>query len=156
MKTKTIPLDLESARKIQSGEIKGEIKTRIGEKVRILCTDVRSDYPIVAVVTLDDGVEEVRTYNANCSYIDRGSCYPTEDSRDLVLEVPDNEPQFKPFDKVLCRHEEDDIWEAGHFSRKDNDSQYPYHVCGGIGYKQCIPYEGNEHLVGTTNKPKED
>ena len=28
---------------------------------------------------------------------------------------------------------------------------YPYIVVGGVGFEQCIPYEGNEHLRGTTN-----
>lgn len=31
---------------------------------------------------------------------------------------------------------------------------YLYHCCGGDAYwHHCIPYEGNEHLVGTTNSP---
>ena len=152
MKTKVIPFDLELAKKIQAGEIEGSIKTRCGEKVRILCTDVRSDYPIVAVVSLDNEKEEVRTYNANCSYIDRGSCHPTEDSRDIVLEVPDDEPQFEPFDKVLVRDFDNQEWRCALFSHK---SGYEY-FASSFSWAQCIPIEGNQELAGTTNKPKEE
>lgn len=28
------------------------------------------------------------------------------------------------------------------------NKSYPYRTLGGTVYKQCIPYEGNEHLTG--------
>ena len=71
--------------------------------------------------------------------------------------IPFNlEPQFKPFDKVLCRDDDDDVWKANLFSHEAHALSYPYYVCGGNFYKKCIPYEGNEHLVGTTDKPEEN
>lgn len=39
------------------------IETRIGEKVRILCTDVKNSAPVVAAITNGDGEEAVRFYN---------------------------------------------------------------------------------------------
>lgn len=39
------------------------IETRIGEKVRILCTDVKNSAPIVAAITTGDDKEDVRFYN---------------------------------------------------------------------------------------------
>lgn len=61
--------------------------------------------------------------------------------------------KFKPFDKVLGRNEKDDIWEAELFSRYNEESQYPFR-CIGFARKYCIPYEGNEYLLGTKNNPK--
>ena len=58
---------------------------------------------------------------------------------------------FKPFDKVLVRDEEENVWYANYFSHyKGNDEEYPY-ACIDSSYRYCIPYEGNEHLLGTTN-----
>lgn len=39
------------------------IETRIGEKVRILCTDVKNSAPVVAAITTGDGEECIRFYN---------------------------------------------------------------------------------------------
>ena len=58
--------------------------------------------------------------------------------------------EFKPFDKVLGRNEKDDVWEADIFSHYREESQYPFR-CIGFSRKYCIPYEGNEHLLGTTD-----
>ena len=58
--------------------------------------------------------------------------------------------EFKPFDKVLGRNEKDDVWEADLFSHYREESQYPFR-CIGCSRKYCIPYEGNEHLLGTTD-----
>lgn len=59
------------------------------------------------------------------------------------------EYEFKPFDKVLVKdHDEDSEWRCDLFSRKNEDGLY---ICVGSIYEQCIPYEGNEHLLGTTD-----
>lgn len=57
-----------------------------------------------------------------------------------------------PFDKVLVRDANDNPWMAAHFShyQKDAELYYPYFASGSC-FKQCIPYEGDEHLLGTTN-----
>lgn len=59
------------------------------------------------------------------------------------------EYQFKPFDKVLVRDNYEDEWRASFFSHiREGLSRY---VTTGLVWKFCIPYEGNEHLLGTTN-----
>lgn len=55
--------------------------------------------------------------------------------------------ELKPFDKVLCRDYDTRKWEAELFGFKSDTGRY--HCVGGTWY-QCIPYEGNEHLLGTT------
>ena len=217
METKTIPFDLETAKKIQAGEIAGRITTKDGKDVRIICTDKSStdDYnktQIVCLIRL--GARElVSIHDPNT-----GQCWDIEGNKaqHLVLEVPDTHPQFKvgdkvrvrpndthshfvkqyansigkivgehdgyfvvivtgafqdqfkaeelelveetgkhefkPFDKVLVRDYDDREWCADFYSHF-RDGRYN---CVSCGWNQCIPYEGNEHLVGTTDKPTED
>lgn len=68
----------------------------------------------------------------------------------LQVEPVKVEYQFKPFDKVLVRDFEDCSWKVGLFSHYKKGDKNPY-VCVGSLYKQCIPYEGNENLLGTTD-----
>lgn len=59
------------------------------------------------------------------------------------------ELQFKPFEKVLVRDSYDDMWRASFFSHiKEDDGRY---VTTCFTWRFCIPYEGNEHLLGTTD-----
>ena len=57
---------------------------------------------------------------------------------------------FKPFDKVLVRNYDDTVWSANYFSHYKDNNSYHY-VCIDNSYIFCIPYEGNEHLLGTTD-----
>jgi hypothetical protein len=61
---------------------------------------------------------------------------------------------LKPFEsKVLVRDKNTDEWRGHFFSHCDN-STMPYNCIGVEGlndFKQCIPFEGNEHLLGTTD-----
>ena len=63
------------------------------------------------------------------------------------------EPEFKPFDRVLVRYSDDDAWVAEFYSHRDDNSTYIHRTVGADGYHQCIPYEGNEWVLGTTDKP---
>ena len=56
---------------------------------------------------------------------------------------------FIPFEsRVLVRDSEMGIWVPDFFGCLDNSNEYPYMVVSGIRWKYCIPYEGNEHLLG--------
>lgn len=55
--------------------------------------------------------------------------------------------EFKPFDKVLVRDHKSDNWRANLFSHIDKNG---CHYCVWASWHYCIPYEGNEHLLGTT------
>lgn len=55
--------------------------------------------------------------------------------------------ELKPFDRVLVRDFKDQAWQVSLFSYKDSDS---YYCCNGCAWNQCIPYIGNESLLGTT------
>ena len=65
------------------------------------------------------------------------------------------EHEFNPFDKVLVRNFEEDNWDIEFFQEiggEDIDYQF---VCLSGYFNFCIPYEGNEELLGTSNSPKE-
>lgn len=54
--------------------------------------------------------------------------------------------EMKPFDKVLVRDETSSKWRVNLFGYKDEDG---YYNCVYANWIYCIPYEGNEHLLGT-------
>lgn len=56
---------------------------------------------------------------------------------------------LKPFEsKVLTRDNEYCLWKPAIFGFYNKANFY---MLGGSAWRQCIPYEGNEHLLGTTN-----
>lgn len=58
-----------------------------------------------------------------------------------------NISSLKPFDRVLVRISDNNMWCSSIFSHTWEGTYF----CVGILHLQCIPYEGNEHLLGTTN-----
>lgn len=54
---------------------------------------------------------------------------------------------FRPFDKVLMRSSNAREWVATFYSHYSNNKFYGCGMC----CDQCIPYEGNEHLLGKTD-----
>lgn len=62
---------------------------------------------------------------------------------------------FKPFDKVLVRDRNNEKWRCAWFSDYEKTLPFPF-ITTGADYKQCIPYEGNEHLLGTTDMCPEE
>ena len=61
---------------------------------------------------------------------------------------------LKPFDKVLVRDDDSDEWCLALYAYYRVKTGF-HRMVGGARWKQCIPYEGNEHLLGTTDKPSE-
>jgi hypothetical protein len=66
------------------------------------------------------------------------------------------EPKFdittlKPFDKVLVRDNDEQEWSTSFFSRCVKSETNKYSCVNDIRWVQCIPYEENKHLAGTTN-----
>jgi hypothetical protein len=70
------------------------------------------------------------------------------------------QPDFKPFDKVLVRDTKDEYWRPAFFASFDEHSitGYSYGLVGdleGVFCKHCIPYnEETKHLLGTTDEWK--
>ena len=61
---------------------------------------------------------------------------------------------LKPFDKVLVKTDvHNPVWSVDFYDGYNIEvggSFTPFAVTGGKYFQQCIPYEGNEHLRGTT------
>lgn len=126
-------------------------------EVELAKVDDDEDYPITCIT--ENGVYRIFTSDGMifCDYSD-AECmlFPSKDQRDwskfgVSDQVTDQESkhQFKPFDKVLVRDRDEQEWECNLFSHIDEEDCY---VCVGSWWLQCIPYEGNEHLLGTTKK----
>lgn len=60
--------------------------------------------------------------------------------------------EFKPFEKVLVRNSDFEPWKIDFYSTYIENKSYHY-ICASNDYKICIPYEGNEYLLGTTDSP---
>ena len=91
--------------------------------------------------------------------------FATEEVKDKLFEAMDKagytwdgeilkkkEPQFKPFEKVLVRDSELEEWRCTFYSHFNSKGVYHHNTVSGA-YVMCIPFEGNEHLVGTTKNP---
>ncbi len=65
---------------------------------------------------------------------------------------------FKPFDKVLVRDEDDKEWHISLFVREIVDDYnglpYRYECSNGTLWDYCIPFEGNECLLETAEKSR--
>ena len=69
-----------------------------------------------------------------------------------IVDLKPNIDELKPFDKVLVRDSKSSKWRANLFSHKNVNEPY---YCVYASWNYCIPYEGNEHLLGTTKNVKE-
>lgn len=68
-------------------------------------------------------------------------------------QIVDLKPKWtpKPFDRVITRDDDDDVWIANIFSHMDSHGGYVPIGCVS-GYSYCIPYnEETAKLIGTTN-----
>lgn len=130
------------------GEVKLE-DVRNGQNFSIYC------------ITENGGLDAFTSDGMIYSEYPHSECvlFPSKDQRDwskfiVPDQVNDQETkhQFKPFDKVLVRDGDGYVWQCNFFSSMDEDD---YYVCVSARWEQCIPFKGNEHLLGTTNKPEE-
>lgn len=151
METKTIPFDLETAKKIQAGEIEGRIINSIGTLVEIVSFNVTNTPTSIVGIVHYPQADSVIYIRKN------GTCFNS--IHDIIVEFPEeaSKYEFKPFDKVLVRSKDEtnNKWFSAIYAYYDDVVS---HIT--IDHKMyangdCIPYEGNEHLVGTTDKPKE-
>lgn len=157
----TILFDKNIAKEIQNQNIKGEIVTRNGKNVRIICWDKKvndpmADFPIVALVD-NNGREDVWTYTEKGYIHQNGEISDYDLVMKLSLTLICNKDNvsiksidcpFHPFDKVLVRDTLTDPWQIDIFRsyKKDGDENgYKYNCISDV-WNYCIPYEGNEIL----------
>jgi hypothetical protein len=113
-----------------------EPKFKVGDKVRN-----KNNHNVVFAIS---SIEED-------SYVCGGKmavCFNDQDDWELVPTKFDV-INFEPFMKVLVRSDNSDVWECDFFSLYNPKCSNRFH-CIGAWYNICIPYIGNEHLLGTT------
>lgn len=92
-----VPFDVEMAKKITNGEVKGKIITRDGRCARIVCWDMKNKtFPIVALVEGSDKVEESSSFTINGMFNSE-----IKGLSDLMLEIPEY-MAFKDGDLLSC------------------------------------------------------
>lgn len=124
----------------KSVEPKFKVGDRIKEKQRGTCGEIISVYKNKYDVRLGD--KGLYLYFSN------------QDNWELVPNKFDI-TTLKPFDKVLVRTNVHSPWWSidfyGGYDINVGGSFTPFAVTSGKYFQQCIPYEGNEYLRGTTN-----
>lgn len=99
--------------------------------------------------------EEDKRWNAEKKVIEDIKPKPKKECATYKKVSDKPEHEFKPFEKVLVRDDYGGTWEPDFFSRKaGNDVELKY-MCLTTVWKFCIPYEGNEHLLGTKDDPED-
>ena len=128
---------------------------RSGSDVRIICTDKKGEFPIVALVEDDEQGEFTICYRKTGRFL-----IERESPNDLVF-ATENKDKFepktlKPFDKVLVKFNDRFIWKCDLFSHIDeSDSPYIFHCISGK-WLRCVPYnDETKHLVGTNDEAPE-
>lgn len=121
---------------------------------------VRIEIGSIIVKVLDNGIPYS---NSNVAFTAEGKWYDIEQTECLLFPSKENRDWnkfnlpvniLKPFDKVLVRDDINEKWIPSIFGcYEDEDKDFPY-VCLNGRYCYCIPYEGNEYLLNTTNIPK--
>jgi hypothetical protein len=115
-------------------------KFKVGD--RIILKDNPYNIPSIRIkaVTKSQYILE----NEGFFYIDGvDEKYVLEDKFDINTLVP-----FES--RVLTRDDGYSIWQPNVWGLYDKEHRFPY-VTTGNRYRYCIPYKGNEHLLGTAN-----
>lgn len=102
------------------------------------------------IIVCDD---EVLRYNGAGDVANLTLCrWATKEEREEFLaRMEMAQSDFKPFDKVLVRDDDTDLWTLDFFEKMDENGKYVGICCNWWG--QCLHYEGNEHLLNTDKKP---
>ena len=114
-------------------------KFKVGDRVK-----KNKDYISGIVTDIFDDSFKVTYDGGGCSYVQ----FYCQDDWELVPTKFDV-TTLKPFDKVLVRDNNEQFWTCDWFSFHDTRQVYHF-ACVGHYVSQCIPYIGNEHLLGTT------
>lgn len=122
----------------------GKLKFKVGDVVQ----DKEGNKVKITEVVHECGCYLYKTEITN----EIGKIYFDEDNDWKLVPNKFDITTLKPFDKVLVRDEDGQKWMCDIFSYYDDTNpRYPFWGVGRSNSKQCIPYEENKHLLGTTN-----
>lgn len=121
--------------------------------------DISGEYKIFKenIMEIRLATEEEKQQLFNAILAKKGKTWDAEKKQIVDLKP---KVEFKPFDKVLVRNTDTEEWFPGFFEKFDSTWKHPYHIMNrrsmtDFAFKQCIPYDGNEHLLGITKNVKE-
>ena len=129
-------------------------------EVELVRIDMKNPSVSIIIRTLYNGSPystAIFTAEGKWCGIEQSECllFPSKDNRDWnKFNLPVN--TLKPFDKVLVRDDINEKWIPSIFGCYEDevDKDFPY-VCLNGRYCYCIPYEGNENLLGTQSTLKD-
>lgn len=150
--------------KILKGCPKGwKLYCSIYGEVEFVCIDEYEEYPIKVMVKRKfiDAFSEKGFIRPQ--YNIKGILFPSKDQIDWSkftapwYKKEKFDPNtLKPFDKVLVKLSNDDVWIADFFSYYDKLEKYMKYVCVTHLAVFCIPYnDDTKHLLGTNKKAPE-
>lgn len=127
----------------------GEIKARAYVLFNVNKDSIFFDTPVMKVIErnihLATEEEKQQLFDALSK---EGKAWDAEKKQIVDLKP---KVEFKPFDRVLCRDGVGKEWHIDLFeSVLTDNSEYNYKCMVNV-WKICIPYKGNEYLLGTTN-----
>ena len=118
-------------------------KFKVGDRIRNNRVDLGNIYTIIEVR------ESSYVVNKNNEHNNYNIDFVLQDEYELVPNKFDI-TTLKPFDKVLVRCDNNGLWNPQFFAKYRPHSKFPF-TCTYNSWSQCVPYEGNEHLLDTTN-----
>ena len=132
-------------------------------EVEFVCIDEYEEYPIKVMVKRKfiDAFSEKGFIRPQ--YNIKGILFPSKDQIDWSkftapwYKKEKFDPNtLKPFDKVLVKLSNDDVWLADFFSYYDKLEKYMKYVCVTHLAVYCIPYnDDTKHLLGTNKEAPE-
>ena len=132
-------------------------------EVEFVCIDEYEKYPIKVMVKRKFIDAFSRKGFIRPQYNIRGILFPSKDQIDWSkftapwYKKEKFDPNtLKPFDKVLVKLSNDDVWIADFFSYYDKLEKYMKYVCVTHLAVFCIPYnDDTKHLLGTNKEAPE-
>lgn len=123
----------------------GEIKARAHVLYNVNKDSIFFDTPIMKVIERNIHLATEEEKQQLFSALEKkGKAWDADKKMTIDLK---QKVELKPFDKVLVRDSKSDNWRANLFGYISKDG---YYRCVYANWVYCIPYIGNEHLLGTT------
>lgn len=122
-----------------------EPKFKIGDKIKH-----KDDEIVITITGIKNDYYFMQYYNKKRhDYQNEKISFKYQNEYELVLNKFDPKT-LQPFDKVLVRDDNTSMWINAFYGFYDTvtTKKYPF-VANAVNWTQCIPYEGNEHLLGT-------
>lgn len=87
--------------------------------------------------------------------LQRNGWYYDEQKKTVTFKGAPSRIFFSAFDKVLVRSGSEALWRPSFYGYRDiGGEKNPYVCMNGSRWEQCIPYRGNEKLIGTSDVPR--